>query len=113
MRIARLGVGVIVGLWLLAGTVQAATLNLSWTNNSTVQTGVDIERCLGAGCSNFVKISAVAGTISVAVDTTVAENQTACYRVRGTQGTVVSGYSNTACGTTGINSPTGLTVTVP
>ena len=113
MQTVKFVAGVIAGLWLLAGPAQAATLNLSWTNNSTVATGVDVERCLGAGCTTFAKIGGVDGNVSAFADNTVAENQTACYRVRATQGAVTSNYSNTACGTTGIANPTGLTVTVP
>ena len=37
-------------------------INLSWTNNSTNQTGVMIERCRGSTCTNFSLIATVTAT---------------------------------------------------
>lgn len=100
----------------LAGTAQAANLQLTWVNNSAVATNVRIERCLGAGCTNFSEIGVVAGTVGTFLDTTLGEAQSATYRIRASQGspaTVFSSYSNVAGNVTGLNDPTGLIVIKP
>ena len=59
------------------------------------RTGYQVERCSGAGCSNFAQI----GTSSTTTfkDTTVTANNTYSYRVRATDGSGNAGpYSNTA-----------------
>lgn len=80
-----------------------------------MQTGVDVERCLGVGCTTFSKVTGVAGTATSYLDTTVVgELVTACYRVRATGAAgALSNYSNTACGISKMNDPTGLIVVVP
>jgi hypothetical protein len=100
---------------LFAASAQAAQLTLTWVDNSTVETGFDIERCLGAGCTTFTKIGAVPANVTTFVDTTLAELQIASYRVRATAtGGVVSTYSNVAGNTSGINGPgNSLVVTSP
>ena len=106
----------LVGIFVLAGTTQAASLRLTWVNNSTAATHVRIERCIGVGCVNFTEIATVAGSVSTYTDATLAEVTNANYRVRasiGTPPTDLSGYSNTAGAKTGLNSASGLVVDIP
>jgi hypothetical protein len=72
---------------------------LAWTDNATTETGFVVQRCAGAGCTNFVQIAPPPpiGTNSVTyTDATVALNTTYRYRVAAVNGTILSGWSNIA-----------------
>ncbi len=72
----------------------AATVSLSWTNTAANATSVLIERKTGAA-GTYAQIGATAsGAINTFVDNTVAPNITYVYRVRATNGTINSTYSN-------------------
>jgi hypothetical protein len=75
-------------------------INLSWSNNSTHQTGVHIERCRGASCTNFAPISTVAGTATSYADVGLASNTVYRYRVNAYNAAGSSPYSNIASGKT-------------
>ena len=63
-------------------------------------TGYHIERCQGAGCSNFTEIGTTTGTTSYS-DTTAAAGTSYSYRVRANDAAGNLGpYSNTATATT-------------
>ena len=66
---------------LSALAVSKTQINLSWTTNSTNQTGVLIERCRGASCTNFSLIATVAGTVTTYSDPGLAGNTVYRYRV--------------------------------
>ena len=76
---------------------------LTWFNNSTTQTAVLIERMNGN--NPFTQIAQVGATTNSYTDTGGAAglqpNSQYCYRVRATDGTLFSAYSNTPCTTTG------------
>ena len=105
---------------LATAVISSTQINLSWTA-STDNVGVTsylIERCTGAGCSNFAQI----GT-SAAVgysDTTLVASTLYRYRVRATDAANnLSGYSNVSNGTTTAapdtqapTAPSNLTATV-
>jgi hypothetical protein len=86
---------------LSATPISISQISLSWTA-STDAIGVSayrIERCLGAGCSNFAEVSTSASTSYS--DTGLATFTTYLYRVRAQDSAVnLSGYSNTASATT-------------
>jgi hypothetical protein len=69
---------------------------LTWTNNSTNQDGVKIERCLGSKCSNFVQITLVAGDATSYTDFGLAANTFYRYRVLAYNTSGDSPYSNIA-----------------
>ncbi len=75
-------------------------VQLTWKDNSTNETGFEIERCTGAGCTNFARIRTVAANTTRYNDKTVAGATTYSYRVRATSSAGPSGYSNTATVTT-------------
>ncbi len=71
-----------------------SSVGLIWTNTSTTQTGVKIERCKGVSCTNFVQIGTVAGTATNYTDTGLAGNTYYQYRVRAANSSGNSPYSN-------------------
>ena len=83
-----------------SGPVQ---VNLSWT--AATETGGTItnylvERCTGAACNNFVQIGTSATTAYSDTSASLTGSTTYNYRVRATDGTNFSAYSNTASATT-------------
>ena len=88
---------------LTATAVSGGEVDLSWgasTDNVGV-TGYQVERCQGAGCTNFAQIATVAGTTTSYKDTTVSASTSYSYRVRATDAAGNLGpYSNTASATT-------------
>lgn len=98
-------------VFFFAGAAQAASLTLTWQDNSTAESGFEIERCLGLNCTNFATLATVNANVTTYVDSTLAEKTTATYRVRAVAtGGIVSTYSNVASGTTTINGPSNLQV---
>jgi len=88
-----------------APSVHAASITLSWGDNSTNELGFALERCTGVGCTTFTEITRTGPNVNTALDTTVADSQSYCYRLRAfnksnTNVDQYSTYSNTACGTT-------------
>ncbi len=73
---------------------------LAWTDNATNETGFELQRCTGAGCTDFSQIATpgpLAGTGPVnAIDTAVTPGLTYRYRVAAVNGVVLSGWSNIA-----------------
>lgn len=74
------------------------SISLSWTNGTTNQTGVRIERCksLGSRCSNYSEIATVAGTATNYTDSGLTAGTPYRYRVRAYNEAGNSQYSNTA-----------------
>jgi fibronectin type 3 domain-containing protein len=72
-------------------------VDLAWTDNATNEFSYAIERCAGAGCSNFVEIARALGENATGFrDAPVTSGATYTYRVRAVGFTGNSGYSNTA-----------------
>jgi glucose/arabinose dehydrogenase/chitodextrinase len=86
---------------LTATAVSSSQINLSWsaaTDNVAV-TGYRVERCQGAGCSNFAQIAAPSGTTFS--DMGLSPSTSYSYRVRATDAAGnLGGYSPTASATT-------------
>jgi chitodextrinase len=74
--------------------VSRSQIALTWTNNNKIQDGVMIERCQGSTCTNFVQIAAVAGTATTYNDSGLTGNTTYRYRVRASNSSGNSPYSN-------------------
>jgi PKD repeat protein len=81
---------------LTAAALSRSSIGLSWTNGTSSQTEVRVERCRGNGCTNFAQIAAVAGTATTFTDTGLASRTTYTYRVRAHNAAGDSTYSNTA-----------------
>ena len=85
---------------LAATAASASQINLSWTDNSSDETGFEIERCQGAGCTNFAPIAQAAANSMSYSDTGRPAATTFTYRIRAVNAAGGSGYSNTASATT-------------
>ncbi|MBT0664575.1 DUF2341 domain-containing protein [Geobacter pelophilus] len=84
-----------------ATSPNTTTINLSWLDNTVSETGFKVERCSGAGCSDFVQLAVAAANATSYSDTSVASGTTYRYQVRATNGTLWdSDYSNIAGTTT-------------
>ncbi len=93
---------------LSANAVSGSRVDLSWgtASDNVGVTGYRVERCQGAGCSNFAQIATTAGTTTSYSDTTASAGTSYSYRVRANDAAANLGpYSNTATATT--PSPTG------
>ena len=88
---------------------EAATVTLTWNDNSTDETGFTIERRLRQDApSTYKEIGTVAANVKTFDDATVALNTQYCFRVRGFNPVALSEYSNEACM---MLTPSGLIVT--
>jgi len=82
----------------LAAALQTGPLvSLTWQDNATNETGFSVERCTGAGCTNFARIASPGqrnntGSVTY-VDATVAYGNTYLYRVAALNGGGLSAYS--------------------
>ncbi len=94
-------------------TVNTTQINLSWTDNTASETGFEIERCTGTGCSNFSQITTVGAGVTSYSDTSVCESIIYRYRVRAYKDTPwYSGYSTESeTAATAMSAPTSLSAT--
>ena len=81
---------------LTATALTGSSIGLKWTNRTTNQLSVRIERCTGSGCTNFVQVAALAGTATTFTDNRLAARTTYTYRVRAYTALGDSPYSNIA-----------------
>ena len=81
---------------LAATTSSSSQINLSWTDNSSNETGFKIERCKGANCTNYVQIIQVGANVTAFANTGLTKNTTYRYRVRAFNADGNSAYSNAA-----------------
>ncbi len=79
---------------LSATGVSAGAIQLRWRDNAGTETGFAIERCLGAGCTNFAQVASVGRDVTSHLDTGLARNTQYSYRVRATGAGGNSAYSN-------------------
>ncbi|MEQ1758998.1 MAG: fibronectin type III domain-containing protein, partial [Vicinamibacterales bacterium] len=94
---------------LTATVPTAGTVQLTWIDGSSTETGFHIERSTGAGA--WTEIGTVASDVTTYADTTVASETDYSYRVRAANVGGLSGYSNVATVTTTPATPTGLVAT--
>src|ERR1044071_7685106 len=72
---------ILFGLALIEGQqTSAATLQLSWADNSSDESGFSIERKLGVG-GIFAVVNKTAANVTAYSDPGLADNTTYCYRV--------------------------------
>ena len=81
---------------LTAAALTRSSIGLKWTNGSTDQTEVRIERCNGSNCTNFAQVAVVAGTATAFTDSGLSNRTTYRYRVRAHNALGDSAYSNIA-----------------
>jgi chitodextrinase len=105
---------------LVATMFSSSQINLTWTaaTDNVGVTGYMIERCQGAGCTNFAQVAT--GTATAFNDVGLTASTSYSYRVRATDAAANLGpYSNTASATTGAavdgqppTAPSGLVATL-
>jgi chitodextrinase len=92
--------------------ISGTQINLGWTSSTDnlAVTGYRLERCQGAGCSNFAQIGTPSGTAYN--DSSLLPSTTYSYRVRATDAAGnLSSYSNVATATTTISISHSVTLT--
>lgn len=67
---------------LVATTVNTTRIDLAWTDNAATETGTIIERCEGAGCSDFSDIDIAPPGATTYSDPAVAHSTTYNYRIK-------------------------------
>jgi hypothetical protein len=94
-------------------SLQGAQFTLSWTDNSTNETGFRIERAIWTNGVQgaFSEINTVGVNVQTYVDTGLPNSTTYSYRVRAYNSAGNSGYSNIATGTTPPPANTAPTIT--
>ena len=96
-----------------ATAVSSTQINLTWIDNSASETGYKIERKTGSG-GTYAQIDQVGPNMQSYTDSGLAPNTKYFYRIRATNGTIDSAYSNTPSATTLLNAPaapSNLTIT--
>ncbi len=85
---------------LVSTAVSSTQIDLTWTDASTNESGFRVERCNGAGCTNFVEVAQVSANLQRYSDTTLVGSTTYSYRVRAVNTGGSSPYSNVSEATT-------------
>ena len=89
---------------LSAASASSSQINLTWTDQSTNETGFQIERKTGVG-GTYALIVTTAANVTTYSDSGLAEETTYFYRVRAVNSAGNSAYSNEASATTQISPP--------
>jgi hypothetical protein len=85
---------------LSAAAISSSQIDLAWVDNATDETGFKIERCAGAGCSNFAQVATVGANVTGYSNTGLTGSTSYSYRVRAFNASGNSDYSNTASAVT-------------
>jgi tartrate-resistant acid phosphatase type 5 len=89
-----------VPLSLTASTIVSSRIDLKWTDTSSNEDGFKVERCKGAGCTNFAQIAQLGPNVTTYGNSGLTAGTSYAYRVRAFNGIGNSGFSNTARATT-------------
>ena len=79
---------------LAAGSTSDTSVSVGWVDNADNETSFEIERCTGGGCNTFAQIDVVAADTVLYSDTGLTASTAYRYRVRATNATGNSAYSN-------------------
>jgi len=92
---------------LTATAASGTRVDLGWTDNSTNETGFKVERCSGAGCTNFAQIGTnTAANITTFADTVGLSASTQySYRVAAFNATATSSFATATATTLGVTPP--------
>ena len=96
---------------LLTTPALASQLSLSWTDNSSDESGFTVERS-PISSTSYAPVATVGTDVTTYVDTTVTGGQGYCYRVMAFNSAGSSAYSNAVCATAPNDLPTAYTLTV-
>lgn len=81
---------------LTATATSTAQIVLRWTDNANNEDGFRIERCTGAGCTNFAEIATTSQNATTMTNNGLARNTAYTYRIRAYNAIGNSVYSNAA-----------------
>ncbi len=81
---------------LTAVALSTSQIKLTWTDNSTNETGFRIERCKGATCTSFAQVATVGANVTTCSNTGLSKGTVYRYRVRAYNASGTSAYSNIA-----------------
>ncbi|HWS87565.1 MAG TPA: fibronectin type III domain-containing protein [Pyrinomonadaceae bacterium] len=81
---------------LTASALPGGQVSLSWADNSANETGFEVERCAGAGCTNFQTRTEVGAGATTYSDGGLVAGTVYRYRVRAFNGSGDSDFSNEA-----------------
>ena len=97
---------------LTATVVSSSQIDLSWTDNSTDESGFSIERKIGAS-GTYAVIGSVGPNVTTYSSKNLIQTTTYYYRVRAKSGSTYSSYTDEVSATAlPMNPPSGLTATV-
>lgn len=65
-----------------AVALSRSSVRLNWTNTTTPQTSIEIERCKGATCTNFTRVATLPGTATTFTNTGLSSKSAYRYRIR-------------------------------
>lgn len=85
---------------LTATATSRSSIQLNWTNTSTTQTSVTVERCKGVSCTTFSRVATLSGASATYLSTGLSSRTSYTYRVRAGNAAGQSLSSNTASATT-------------
>ena len=85
---------------LVVTPVSGSILQLNWTDNSTNETGFEIERSTTGSGGLFTLLTTLGADVITYNNTDLTPSTNYCYRVRATNAAGSSDYSNTDCETT-------------
>lgn len=87
---------------LTATPVGQTQIDLAWTDNTTTETGFQVQRCTGAGCANFAQVgSNLAANSTSYSDMGLTANTSYSYRARAITATDSSVWTSTQTAVTG------------
>lgn len=94
----------------LSATVNGpGSIFLAWTDNATDELGFEIQRCAGAGCTNFAIVDTAAANAVDFTDNTLVNNEDYRYQIRAFHAVMSQELSNIADADTRVPAaPTGL-----
>jgi hypothetical protein len=85
---------------LAAVALSATSIRLTWADNSSNETGFEIQRCSGRRCTSFATVATVGADATTFTNGGLTKATSYTYRVRATAGTLASSWSNAATTTT-------------
>lgn len=95
----------LIALFLITASLNAASLTLTWTDNSNNEAGFAIERSPGTGAPTWVEIARVGPNVTSYKDEGLAPSTAFSYRLRAFNAGGYSGYAGPVTGTTLIAPP--------
>ncbi len=86
---------------LTATATSSTSISLAWADNSSDETGFEVQRCAGSGCTGFAAAAAVGANVTAYVDANRSASTTYGYRVRAVNANGASAWTSpTTFGTT-------------